>query len=143
MAAPQRNFEDRPVDPAIRHPVDPGVADPRDPAYVDPATGVRPAGYDSPGRSDYGMPPARSSGWKAIMIGVVAFGLLLLVAMFTGLFQFGDDAVAPSAPIESTSDAVNPLDGDEVEVTGSGEEIEAEPGAADVPGTGTPIAPAN
>ena len=144
MAAPQRSFPDRPVDPAVRHPIDPGVPDPMDPAYVEPATGAHSAYRDPAARSDYGMPPARrSSGWKAIMIGVVAFGLLLLVAMFTGLFQFGDDAVAPPAPIDSTSDAVNPLDPDRPDAAGGGEAIGAAPGAADVPGTGRPTAPAN
>lgn len=58
-------------------------------------------------------PHAPGSGWRGILIGVMAFALVVLVAVFIGLFELaGDDSTAPPSPVGSTPEGSNPLDPD-------------------------------
>ena len=145
------------TDPTLRDPLDPTVPA-ADPVMRAPHDGVAPTGaygerVDTTGTGEYvrPVPPTRRDfGWRAILLGVAAFALIFLIAIFAGLFQLGDsETTAPPAPMAETPSTQNPLDSDtpaDAAGPGAGAPTGAtnpEPGAIDVPGTGGTGAPAN
>lgn len=94
------------AEPQLRH-----SAEDAFPPHDLPADGSVDRRHDRPARP---LPPdAPGSGWRGILIGVMAFGLVVLVAIVIGVFELaGDDSAAPPAPIGSTPEGADPLDSD-------------------------------
>ncbi|MYZ48079.1 hypothetical protein [Propylenella binzhouense] len=149
----------RPTDPAAEReavandPTFPRPADAQlpeaDPLLGSPDTGVAPAQAlregDATIRGDrvHPMPPTRRDyGWRAILLGVAAFAIIFLIAIFAGIFELGsDEASAPPAPIADSPGDNNVIDNDSETGGAAPGGMTAEPNAADVPGGGTPAQP--
>lgn len=112
MPAPRTEPRPEPTEPRFEPSAEPELRHATEdtfPPHDLPADGSVDRLHDRPARP---LPPdAPGSGWRGILIGVMAFGLVVLVAVAIGLFELaGDDSAAPPSPVGSTPEAANPLD---------------------------------
>ena len=149
MATPIRPGND------TREPVQPAgtAGDGMDPypTYRDPGTSAHHATASKP--TDTNLPRSRRTYSLPILIGVVAFLIVVLVAVFAGgynLFRTSDEGITPgdgaTAPIGAEGEAEAGVGLDRPEAPGTFDrdvavdtetgpgEVEATPGAIDVPG---------
>jgi hypothetical protein len=142
MAATER----RPLEPSPRPPKVEDDGMDAYPTYRDGPTTPHVATDTKP--TDVGLPPARRTHASPFLIGLIVFAVVVLGYVLWGAFRLADrsEDIAPAATAPasdaSTAPAATLNENEQPQSTTGPADVEATPGAVDVPGDGAEAPPA-